>query len=424
MPNVREQDDILGSERKSKIGQVTGHKAFPLVVALWFTVLLGIGSLVVPGALVERIVTVTGLPQLIAAAAPPLGWTARIAIALLSALAGAVLGLFVGRQAYRASHAQKHAVSPINAREELGEDGLDGPNEPAARRRFINTAGEDDADAAQREEDPSQTDIAAADNEDAALHLAQWGEEVAPEQEPAPSPQLDDAPEGDDIALDDSADSAAHALVLEAEPEADEVSGENTASGDSLDDLSLMQLARRLQDAIAKRRDVRSPLAAPAPAAMAAQTVVTDTRPAGPAPEDDASETPARAPQSVHDPITRPFIETDDLVIDGRDDDDDSAFDDSYTSLLAMTASVRAVAEHHREDRGENSSGEADAASRQSASPYPAATIGADTSAASTLAELDRAGGNHGAASKPVRAVDPEEQALRDALMNLSRLSK
>jgi hypothetical protein len=113
---------------------ISTHPAFPAIVALWFAALLGLGSLVLPIALLERLVTVTGIAALVPSAEPPLGFTAHAGIALAGAIAGAAMGLLLARKI-----AQAHAVEPmarafgaektrprrpISAHDELGEEGL------------------------------------------------------------------------------------------------------------------------------------------------------------------------------------------------------------------------------------------------------------------------------------------------------------
>jgi hypothetical protein len=113
---------------------ISTHPAFPAIVALWFAALLGLGSLVLPIALLERLVTVTGIAALVPSAAPPLGFTAHAGIALAGAIAGAALGLLLARkiaQAHAAEPITRSFVAadegprrPISAHDELGEEGL------------------------------------------------------------------------------------------------------------------------------------------------------------------------------------------------------------------------------------------------------------------------------------------------------------
>lgn len=113
---------------------ISMHPAFPAIVALWFAALLGLGSLVLPIALLERLVALTGIASLWPSAAPPLGFTAHAAIALGGALAGAAMGLLLARK-IAAAHASEpagahfgddhsHPRRPFSAPDELGEEGL------------------------------------------------------------------------------------------------------------------------------------------------------------------------------------------------------------------------------------------------------------------------------------------------------------
>ncbi len=141
---------MLGTKKTNMSGKVpsgapiSAHPYFPVVVALWFAALLGIGSLVLPVALFETAVTATGISSLISAAQPPLGATARIAIAVFAAAGGAIAGLLIARRVSAAQandtperdvfgrssdadHASMGAKKPISAHEELGDAGLDEP---------------------------------------------------------------------------------------------------------------------------------------------------------------------------------------------------------------------------------------------------------------------------------------------------------
>ncbi|WP_284124082.1 hypothetical protein [Parerythrobacter aestuarii] len=117
---------------------ISAHPAFPAIVALWFAALFGIGSLVLPNVLLEKLSLALGLPALISAAAPPIGFTAKLVIAALAASLGVLAGLFISRKVVAsqssaprqpASRSKRHfseapAKKPIFATEELGEEGL------------------------------------------------------------------------------------------------------------------------------------------------------------------------------------------------------------------------------------------------------------------------------------------------------------
>ncbi len=76
---------------------ITRHPLFPAIVALWFAALFGIGSVLLGATTIERVVAATGLAKVIPMAAPPLGTTARLLVALgltgIGGLVGALIGL-------------------------------------------------------------------------------------------------------------------------------------------------------------------------------------------------------------------------------------------------------------------------------------------------------------------------------------------
>ena len=139
---------------KTNAAPITAHPAFPLVVALWFAALLGLGSLILPAALIERLVTSTGIAQLIPAAAPPLGFTARAAIAVGGTVLGALLGLLAARQLARPGleTARRRSIGtdrnsrrqPVSALEELGSPSFDSVAGFATTRRKA-LAGEEES---------------------------------------------------------------------------------------------------------------------------------------------------------------------------------------------------------------------------------------------------------------------------------------
>jgi len=98
---------------------VTAHRLFPAIVALWFAALLGIGSLVVPPEKLSALVGALGIPRLIHAAAPPLGFTARALLALVMAGAGAIFGVLIGRWITRRHTVQTlRKTDPTRGRQE------------------------------------------------------------------------------------------------------------------------------------------------------------------------------------------------------------------------------------------------------------------------------------------------------------------
>lgn len=140
----------------AKKAPISSHKAFPAIVALWFAALFGIGSFVLPAQLFGA---VTGQEAL--------GVTLKIVIALVAAIIGAALGLWIASKikasqmeapvrkcapTLRASdtHPDAPARRPISAMEELGEEKLaesvpeDDSEEaiPHRRRRPLSVTGE------------------------------------------------------------------------------------------------------------------------------------------------------------------------------------------------------------------------------------------------------------------------------------------
>lgn len=126
---------------------INSHPAFPAIVALWFAVLLGIGSLIVPAALFERLFAIGGVAEILPAAQPPLGIAARLIIAITGSVIGGATGLLLARLAAPAQVApvarnvQKvdspKEKRPISALEELGSPSLD---QPVEAENFIELA--------------------------------------------------------------------------------------------------------------------------------------------------------------------------------------------------------------------------------------------------------------------------------------------
>lgn len=93
----------------AKAKPITAHRLFPALVALWFAALFGLASFAVPAELLQRVVVASGLPHLVAAASPPLGFTARALVALLLTGLGGVIGLALG---LRLSARHRVAIDP------------------------------------------------------------------------------------------------------------------------------------------------------------------------------------------------------------------------------------------------------------------------------------------------------------------------
>ena len=86
---------MADSRRKQPI---TRHPLFPATVALWFGAIFGLASLAIRTSLIEQAVLATKIHAIIPAAAPPLGATAQLFLALAAAAAGGILGAFLARR--------------------------------------------------------------------------------------------------------------------------------------------------------------------------------------------------------------------------------------------------------------------------------------------------------------------------------------
>lgn len=202
-------------KRKAKRQQtpVIKHPLFPAVVSLWFGALFGLGSLAIRTSLIEALVLKLHVDTVISAAAPPLGVTARITIALAMAVFGGLLGAklagFLARPRLeghqrrrgagtisdiahpgRDSRADAPARRPISAHEEFGGPGIESAEPqgamPAGRRRALAI---DEGESRFKVHDFAPLPCGAQPEFDAhELDLAASGAEVIEEQ---PAPPLD-----------------------------------------------------------------------------------------------------------------------------------------------------------------------------------------------------------------------------------------
>jgi hypothetical protein len=97
------------SKQKNK-APISSHPLFPAVIALWFGALFGLGSLAIRPALLEKLVLAVQLDTVIESAAPPLGMTTRILLAVFMAVIGAILGGLLARIIARPKVYQKVRV--------------------------------------------------------------------------------------------------------------------------------------------------------------------------------------------------------------------------------------------------------------------------------------------------------------------------
>jgi hypothetical protein len=196
-----------------------GNSALDLSVAAFAGAAIGFVVFAMPGWRFEQLVGLSGLPAVLAAAQPPLGWTARIAVAVVGAAAAFALALMTLRIAERLgsrlgrarkaeevpealpirrrrvdSHPDAPPRPPVSAKGDLGEPAADEPGAPAPRPFWL----PDDFPEVEREEadrwEAEREDHAEAEDEP-TLDLAEFAAEPdragvmrskpTPEHEPA-----------------------------------------------------------------------------------------------------------------------------------------------------------------------------------------------------------------------------------------------
>ncbi len=118
---------------------MTRHPLFPAIAALWFGALFGLGSLAIRPGLIEGLVLKIGLDTVVPVAAPPLGVTARILIALALAAAGGALGAWIARKLAQpkvADYQRKRGAAPAAETSQRSRDAH--PDAPARRPVSVN----------------------------------------------------------------------------------------------------------------------------------------------------------------------------------------------------------------------------------------------------------------------------------------------
>jgi hypothetical protein len=192
---------------------VTRHPLFPALVALWFGALFGMASLAVSPALFESLILKSGIDTVIPAAAPPLGFTARILIALglaaLGGLIGGVLGRWLARTKPEADEADDAPIvvrkrnlhpdaptpRPLDVLADIGED-IAPIAAPEPEQPLADTAPQM-AESLPSFEVPEPTDLPLAyEVPEVSPELLRAGPEAAePEVEAGPQPAAVEAPQ-------------------------------------------------------------------------------------------------------------------------------------------------------------------------------------------------------------------------------------
>ncbi len=197
--------EVMAQAPAAKAGKppITADPAFPWIVALWFAALLGIGSLIVPLALLERMVLAIGLASVLPMAAPPLGFTAQALVALVATAFGALLGLILAKRLAKPKQKQigisaDNHRKPLDPSQDIGEYDIDNHDafpQPSGRRRALAVTEEEGpsdylniAPLPGACEEPHDADAYATDEEYALVEENQEVDENA-EPEAAPARQ-------------------------------------------------------------------------------------------------------------------------------------------------------------------------------------------------------------------------------------------
>lgn len=237
----------MAEDRKTARGTtpVTWHPLFPAMLAVWFGALFGLGVLAVRTGLLEAVVSSLGIDQLVPAAAPPLGATARILLALAFASTGGAIGGTIGLLMARSRPDKVARRAEAAAAKEAAREAR------AAERALAEPPL---APVAEAGEALGFFDISKLDLDDELR--------IEPEPEIAPEPEIeilaDDAPEPETElkpirAFERPLDPVSFPL-----PESFPVPGGAAAArltAASLDSLSHLELIERLALSLQKRRE-------------------------------------------------------------------------------------------------------------------------------------------------------------------------
>lgn len=275
-------------------------------MALWFATLFGLGFLVLPGHAFERIIESIGISAVIPAAAPPLGFTARLLVSLGAGIAGALSGYAAARAIAPRGKRDEEARARREARREHAEPQTQ--SLPEARRRRPLSAMADlgppmDAPVSQESD---LTPVWAQEPEE------DFAPEFVPEPETEPAIELD-AIEivAQELPRADSDPQALPAPEVESEsPRPKTRTDELNLPSDPDADLSRMgvvQLAERL--GIAMQRRTTRPQSPPPAALAELATYISGARPATspaaggrPSPEEPAPSAPQASAAQPVDP--------------------------------------------------------------------------------------------------------------------------
>ncbi|PKB14901.1 hypothetical protein B0I00_2503 [Novosphingobium kunmingense] len=247
---------------------ITANPLFPAIVALWFAALFGLSSLVVRVSVIESLVRLSKLDLVLHAAAPPLGLTARILVALALAALGALVGAAIARRMARGTASRRESRRSANGADEdepfvpdaafLSDPGA--PGTPARRPILASEelAGASPLNAAQGTTTPPPL----LRRDDVPTDLNAFTD--APEPEPVDLPIVltVSAPSADDNARAGrqvfgrapvEPQELAERQIFQPSID-DDMGGQQPEPAPPLADLDMVDLALRLQQAMARRR--------------------------------------------------------------------------------------------------------------------------------------------------------------------------
>ncbi|HKT85698.1 MAG TPA: hypothetical protein VJQ77_06410 [Novosphingobium sp.] len=441
---------------------ISRHPLFPAIVALWFGALFGLVSLAIKPELIEQIIVASGIHSIVPMAAPPLGTTMRILLALAMTGIGAVTGALIALRIARPEpEVLEHGLPRRSRTEKTGltlaaPRGTDktGPapfpdtatRKPASEPAILNVSDFDLGGYGDQTVEPASEPAPAGDRlfdtctretiarPAAHVEAPEAGcTPLADKQEPAPEPPVPPARDHRRAAariVSAELDRLSHVELLERLALA-MARARDAAVREELDASAAAQGQPETEDYSKAERRFAAEAEAPLPeiasfscreaveAEAAALPVPAALRPVGRDSPDNDDTLPGYVPprhiaMAVED--SRAAAQAQPLAFDDDEDVEEDVMEEGYSSLLDLSRSSLARA------RFTDGDGEADAASQ-----YPATARADDGAAHDEQARL---------AAEPPSAVsqppfdgleppdrDDTERALRAALATLQRMS-
>ena len=403
---------------------IVAHPWFPRLIGLWCAALFGLCSLALAPEMLERGVATMGIDRMVAAAAPPLGQTARLLLALGLSGVGEIVGLVIGKRLATSRLSPSARQRWLKSARTKTAESDDAPS-LRPRDRHAGAPARKPLSASSELGDEAATDLAGIDTTLPSGTLASDAEPGArldaAQAEPIDALELghSDAPSGyppEAHGAEAPAILSARFSSLLAPPPA--ASAPLTAA--ILDQLGVVQLSERLALALQARRARR----AQAPgAALSIDAPTEASAPAGP-------EILARRAPKPDFEYDAEMIRADgptDAEIEDSEEFSDDTLEEGYSSLLAIGSgfqrpqAVRIEQPHGDEIEpvvifpGQGARGAGEAAHPTSSSPiapYARPTLANSSAEAPGTAQ-------------PGDQANPEDtdRALRAALASLQRIS-